>query len=118
MPDKEPSKLKMIIAYLTLATLIIGVGGAVWASGFRYTMKYETDDLESKMQEIHLSQNQKHAETDDKKKLSDLQLERRITQAEIRHAKGEGNQEDIVELREALKAINAEIRELKKKLGL
>jgi len=69
--------------------------------------------------EAHAEQEkQTHEETDDKARLARLRLEKRLTQAEIRHAKSEGNQDDLVEFRDDLKAINEEIRELKKKLGI
>lgn len=69
--------------------------------------------------EAHAAQEQKqHEDKGDRDRLSRLGLEKRIVQSEIRHAKSENNQEDLTELREALKAINKEIRELKKKLGL
>jgi len=67
----------------------------------------------------HVTQEQKQQdEKDDKNRLARLELEKRLTQSEIRHAKSEDNQEDLIDFREALKAINKEIRELKKKLGL
>lgn len=101
-------KFKALI--ISVAAVLIAIG-SIAASPYMVVFSGQFDN--------HMTQEQKqHEEKDDKNRLARLELEKRLTQSEIRHAKSEDNQEDLTEFREALKAINKEIRELKKKLGL
>ncbi len=95
---------------ISFAAILVAIG-TIAASPYMVVFSGQLDS--------HLTQEQKqHEDKGDRDRLARLELEKRLTQSEIRHAKSEDNQEDLTELREALKAINKEIRELKKKLGL
>lgn len=103
--------LKKFKGWIIGLSVFLAALGSIAASPYMVVFSGQFDN--------HMSQEQKqHEDKGDRDRLARLELEKRLTQSEIRHAKSEDNQEDLTELREALTAINKEIRELKKKLGL